>query len=239
MVQGEIYKIELYNYYNDVKYSLGAGEETKTIELGNDTADETMLVVKYHGNLEIDEGVTLTAKTRKKGMYVCVLGDIVNKGEITMTAKGANVEEGQDVYLWENIDSSYEYVPADGAKGLPQRQPYSTGRQGIKGNNGENRATGSGGQGAAIINHQNGSPGSWQGASTGGNSYSGGNGAGALVRCNYPAIGASYTQASSTAGGNGNASDKGSNTQYFAGGSAGITGGSSSYCRISVRKFSN
>lgn len=87
LVQGEIYKIELYNYYSDMQYSLDSGEETKTIELGNDTADETMLVVKYHGNLMVDKNVTLTAKTRKKGMYVCVLGDIVNNGEITMTKK--------------------------------------------------------------------------------------------------------------------------------------------------------
>lgn len=87
LVQGEIYKIEIYNYYNDMKYSLDSGEETKTVELGNDTADETMLVVKYHGDLEIDKGVTLTAKTRKKGMYVCVLGDTINNGEITMTKK--------------------------------------------------------------------------------------------------------------------------------------------------------
>ena len=86
-IQDEIYKIELYNYYSDMKYSLDSGEETKTIELGNDTADETMLVVKYHGNLEIDKYVTLTAKTRKKGMYVCVLGNIINNGEITMTAR--------------------------------------------------------------------------------------------------------------------------------------------------------
>lgn len=44
-----------------------------------------MLIVKYHKNLKVDEGVTLTASTAvdengdeleltyKKGMYICVL----------------------------------------------------------------------------------------------------------------------------------------------------------------------
>lgn len=79
MVQGEIYTIELYNYYNDMVYSLDSlpaeGEQLtpKTYTLGNDTADETMLVVKYHKNLKVEEGVTLTSSVRKKGMYVCVI----------------------------------------------------------------------------------------------------------------------------------------------------------------------
>lgn len=83
LVNDEIYNIELYNYYDDVTYTKDQGE----ILLGNDTPDQTMLVVKYHKNLTIEENVTLTAKTRKKGMYICVLGDIVNKGEITMTKR--------------------------------------------------------------------------------------------------------------------------------------------------------
>lgn len=170
MIQDEIYNIELYNFYDNVTYSLDGGENSKIISLGNDISDETMLVVKYHGNLKIDEGITLTAKTRKKGMYVCVLGDIINNGEITMTARGADVEEGQDVFLWENIDSSYEYVPAEGANGLVAFKPLKS-RVGIIGNSGSGRQTGGGGQGAAIINGLNGSSGSWIGASTGGNSY--------------------------------------------------------------------
>lgn len=83
LINGEIYNIELYNYYNDMTYTKSQGE----VLLGNNTADQTMLVVKYHGNLTIEEGVTLTAKTRKKGMYICVLGDTINKGEITMTKR--------------------------------------------------------------------------------------------------------------------------------------------------------
>ena len=230
MIKDEIYNIELYNYYDDVIYSKDEGEDTKIVNLGNDIKDETMLVVKYHGNLTIDENVTLTAKVRKKGMYVCVLGDIINNGEITMTAKGADVEEGQNVYLWENIDSSYEYVPANGAEGLNAFKPRYT-REGIKGNEGIGRQTGSGGQGSSIINTLKGSIESWVGSSTGGNSYAGGNGSGAVVRCNAGALSAVYTEANSKNGGNGNAWDANQPTQYFAGGGAGLIGGTSSYCR--------
>jgi len=79
----EIYNVELYNYYDNVIYA----KDTGTVTFGNDTPDETMLVVKFHKDLTVEEGVTLTAKTRKKGMYICVLGDLVNEGEITMTKK--------------------------------------------------------------------------------------------------------------------------------------------------------
>ena len=99
-INGESYNIELYNYMQDMTYKLDEGETAKTVCLGNDVADENMLVVKYHGNLTVEEGVTLTHSIKKKGMYICVLGDLQNAGEITMTAKGANVEKGQNVYLW-------------------------------------------------------------------------------------------------------------------------------------------
>ncbi len=234
LVNGEIYNVELINYYEDMVYELADGETSKTVSLGNNIADKTMLVVKYHKNLKVGEGVTLTATTRKKGMYVCVLGDLINEGEITMTARGANVEEGQNVYLWENIDSSYEYVPKDGAEGREAYKPcpgWQVNGQGKAGIEGEGRGTGSGGQGSYIINAMNGSANSWLGASTGGNSYSGGNGGGALVICNAPAVAASVTSATDSKGGNASAWDINNVTQYFAGGGAGITGGNSAYSR--------
>lgn len=162
-------------------------------------------------------------------MYA-LFGDIENYGEITMTGKGAKVDEGQDVWLWRNIDDSFEYVPKDGAEGLSAYQPLYS-KLGVVGNQGTNRATGSGGQGAAIINGLNGSRESYVGASTGGNSYAGGNGSGGVVRCNIGYLPASYTEASQFSGGSGNAYDANAPTQYFAGGGAGLTGGNSSYCR--------
>lgn len=230
LINGEIYNIEIYNIYEDTEYKLEEGQDSRTVLLGNDTADETMLIVKYHKNLTIDENVTLTASTRKKGMYICVLGDIMNYGEITMTARGANVEKGQNVFLWENIDKSYEYVPEDGAEGLAA-YIASKRKAGNKGKIGTGRQTGGGGQGAVINNEAKGASNSYMGASTGGNSYAGGNGAGAFVRCNASGLPASYTQASKTKGGNGSAYDSNVPTQYFAGGAAGITGGNSSYSR--------
>lgn len=72
--------------------------------------------------MTVDKGVTVTANrvnelTYKKGMYLCVLGDITNNGTISMTARGTYNQAGEDVYLWKNIDSSYEYVPAIGGAG--------------------------------------------------------------------------------------------------------------------------
>jgi len=40
-------------------------------------------------------------------------GDIHNEGEISMTARGTYDQEGENVYLWKNIDNSYEFVPAE------------------------------------------------------------------------------------------------------------------------------
>lgn len=78
VINGQEYLVELINYYDDVRYSLGDGEESKLISLGDSTEEYKTLVVKYHGNLTIDKGVTVTANavnnlTYKKGMYLCVL----------------------------------------------------------------------------------------------------------------------------------------------------------------------
>ena len=80
------YKVELINYKDDVTYSLDEGETNKTISLGDTSTDYKMLVVKYHKNLTINEGVTLTASmadnstlTYKKRKYLCVLVKLENK----------------------------------------------------------------------------------------------------------------------------------------------------------------
>ena len=56
------YPVELINYYDDVTYNSTDGENG-VVELGDDTAEYKMLIVKYHKNLTINEGVTLTANT--------------------------------------------------------------------------------------------------------------------------------------------------------------------------------
>lgn len=39
-------------------------------------------------------------------------GNVYNEGNISMTARGTYNCAGQNVYLWKNIDNSYEFVPA-------------------------------------------------------------------------------------------------------------------------------
>ena len=237
VVNDQEYDVELINYYDDVHYTLADGETSTTISLGDTTTDYKTLVVKYHKNLTIDKGVTVTATnvdnlTYKKGMYLCVLGDVENNGTISMTARGTSAD-GENVFLWKNIDNTYEYIPANGASGIEERKTDSQIMKSTKGNDGTNRETGGGGQSGAIINGNDGSWNSYIGSSTGGTSYAGGNGSGAIVRCNTSGVAADVSAATKTTGGNASVYDTNSNSQYYGGGSAGITGGSSSYCRIS------
>lgn len=170
------YPVELINYKEDVRYSLEEGQTSKTISLGDNTTDYKMLVVKYHGDLTIDKGITVTATnvlnlTYKKGMYVCVMENLLNNGQISMTARGT-ITTPENVYLWKNVDNTYEYIPESGASGLPARIPARG--TGMKGNSETDRATGSGGQCGVITNGLSGSGGSYIGASTRGTSYAGG-----------------------------------------------------------------
>ena len=181
-VNGQIYQIELINYYDNMKYMLDETETEKVVELGDETTDYKMLVVKYHKDLIVDEGITLTAKrvdelTYKKGMYICVLGDILNRGNISMTARGTYNQEGENVYLWKNIDNTYEYVPAAGGMGgAGIKSGYNQWLTGKPGENGTLRATGGGGSGGTG-NGDN-SPTTISGSGSQGTSYSGGSGGG-------------------------------------------------------------
>ena len=104
----------------------GATLTDKVYEFGNketDVATETedaknTVVLKVEGNLTINEGVTLTACKSEngyggpKGLFIYCTGTLTNNGTISMTARGAKAE-GQNVYLWQNENGSYEYVPAE------------------------------------------------------------------------------------------------------------------------------
>jgi Concanavalin A-like lectin/glucanases superfamily len=145
---------------------------TEAPTLGNDTPDERMLILKYHGDLTINAGVTLTPQVRKKGMFLYVKGHLINNGTISMTARGANAE-GQNVYMFKNTDKSVCFVPAVGAPemaGGRQANYTSSKTYAPKGNSGTGRQTGGGGTGAGR--------GATGGASAAGTSYSGGSGGG-------------------------------------------------------------
>lgn len=105
-----------------------------------------MVVLKVTGDLIINEGITLTAcKSAKefggpKGMLVYCEGKVTNHGIISMNARGAK-ETGENVYLWENLDGSFEYVPAIGGLGA---SGVGSGANGLDSTAGEQRRTGGG-----------------------------------------------------------------------------------------------
>ena len=220
------YPVELINYYDDVTYNSTDGENG-VVELGDDTAEYKMLIVKYHKNLTINEGVTLTANTHtttinsanyeltyKKGMYIHVSGTLTNNGTISMTARGTYNQKGENVYLIDNDDNTFEYVPATGGLGAASIQAPSGGATvGGTGTSGINRQTGGGGSGSAWYDS------SISGAGGNGTSYSGGSGGAGVSR-----TGSSYTgNAGSSIGGPGGAGRAASHND--AGGGAGNPGG--------------
>ena len=161
------YPIELINYYNDVEIS------TNTY-YGDSSTTKKMLVVKFHKNLTVNSGATITATnvsglTYKKGMYIYVGGTLTNNGIISMTARGTYNEPGQNIYLFKNNDNTYEFVPATGGAGGVQARITA---HGATGGAGASRQTGGGGSGSSMRNATKGGNGS------AGTAYSGGSGGG-------------------------------------------------------------
>lgn len=175
---------EVFNYYTNVTY-------TEQDSLGSATADSRMLILRYHKNLIIEAGAVFRPKVRKRGMLVWVNGELINNGTISMTARGASAP-GQNVYLYKNIDETFEYVPAVGGLG-GAAGGYN--QNGYKGVDGVGRALGGGGGGGMYGTYTN-------RAARGGNatSYSGGSGGGGGAA---GAGGGSYGTAGSDTGGAG------------------------------------
>jgi len=105
----------------------GATLTDNVYEFGNELTDvgtadtnaTNTVILKVNGNLTVNCGITLTTCKSSdgyggpKGFFVYCDGELINNGTITMTARGGKAE-GQDVYLWQNEDATYEYVPAVG-----------------------------------------------------------------------------------------------------------------------------
>lgn len=165
------YSINLITYEGDLKLdgnisAKGATLNENVYEFGNkeaDVATETenarnMVVLKVNGNLTIDEGITLTACKSDdgyggpKGLLIYCTGKLTNNGTISMTARGAKAE-GENVFLWENANGTYEFVPSNGGNGGSSVMGYCNVRSasGLSGDNGVNRATGGGGSGSATM----------------------------------------------------------------------------------------
>ncbi|MCI9287308.1 MAG: hypothetical protein HFJ57_04995 [Clostridia bacterium] len=222
------YPVELYNYDGDANYitnNIGVIAERTYTGMGKINSEKRMLILKYNGNLTINNGATITPTgtnesineatylCTKKGMLIYCVGTLTNNGTITMTARGTVNQEGENVYLYKNEDNSYEYVPAVGASGGASVSIRQWGTPGATGNVGVSRKTGGGGSGAAAID------GGYSVSGTGGNgsSYSGGSGGGGSGK-------GTAGSGSSTGGKGGNGTSAGSNSTS-GGGGAGNPGG--------------
>jgi|GEM_PF-1926812 len=186
--------------------------------LGNGAADSRSLVVRVDGDLTVGSGATLTAATRKRGMFLWVRGNLTVNGAISMTARGA-IAAGQTLPLADLGDGSTLTVPAAGAGGAGRANGSYTGVNGVSGAAGSGLRSGGGGSGAAHCNSCTG----YSGAGAAGTSWSGGSGGGGVSRISNGNAG--------NAAGNGGAGGYGSAYQscctYYkgAGGGAGNNGG--------------
>ena len=163
-----------------INYTTDTILNSTAVTYGNTTADTQMLILKFHGNLTINSGITVKPQVRKKGMLIYVAGTLINNGTISMTQRGASAV-GQDVYLYKN-----EYVPAKGENGGTKVGGSLTKLSGNNGTNGTNRKTGGGGSGGFYSGTDESSFSStlkakfYSGAGGAGTSYSGGTGGGGL-----------------------------------------------------------
>ena len=190
-VEDEAYNLKVYSFDGNLTIK---GNTALGIEKDVATASEyakNMVVLKVKGDLTVEEGATLTAYASKegyggpKGMTIYCTGTLTNNGTIKMTARGAKAS-GQNVYLWQNLNGEYEYIPAAGASQtqntLASNKKYdfsywcngSSGyhKYGITGNNGIGRQTGGGGAGSATVHYTNYE--AIAGAGSEGTSYAGG-----------------------------------------------------------------
>ena len=121
---------------SSIKNQLGSANDVAT----SSSYAKNMVVLKVDGNLTINSGVTLTTVASSegyggpKGFLIYCTGTLTNNGTINMTARGAWAE-GQNVYIWQNTDKSYEYVPKNGAIGGTPVYGTSNGNAGAAGTN--------------------------------------------------------------------------------------------------------
>ncbi|ODV56602.1 MULTISPECIES: hypothetical protein [Lysinibacillus] len=206
-------------------------------QFGNDIDDGPLTILNIKGDLTINEGQTLRPKKRCKGFAVFIQGILINHGEISMTALGAK-GIGNNINLCE-IDNVMQVIPAGGALGGAAIDSSFSGyggkiTYGNNGNNGNNRQ--SGGGGSSCTNIWTSSYARLIGAKGGnGTSYSGGTGAGGIVK--HTSGSWTYThpynpEENGGVGGKGYALQSnvsGTNSRLSAGGGAGNNGGTGTY----------
>ncbi|OQB08093.1 MAG: hypothetical protein BWY21_01455 [Parcubacteria group bacterium ADurb.Bin216] len=149
----------------------GSTHYTTSTNLGSDTADSRMLVVRYNGDVLIDAGATITPTTRKRGMFMYVDGALTVNGTISMTARGAANVAGDRILILTDSGTSYE-IPAVGGAGGVVGTVGTTGTSGSTGGGGGAGNTGIGASGTSY------SGGAGGGRSGNGAAYGGAGGAG-------------------------------------------------------------
>ena len=190
---GISYDAHVYNYKGNQEWTTSTvpnggifGDES---DIGTASTNATkMVIVKVDGNLTIGEGVTVLPKYTNyggpKGFLIYVTGTLTNNGTID-NSHGAKAT-GQDVYLWQNAtftgdSDKFEVVPAVGASATSTLNVANTkSKNGLRGNDGSNRKTGSGGTGSGKSTNASGIV----AAGAAGTSYSGGTGSGTVINCN-------------------------------------------------------
>ena len=205
-VNGEKYPIHLYNYDGDQiwdenkvfgdKNDISQDVAATNVSAAYRSFSQNMVVVKVNGDLTINSGVTVSPYYTNYGT-----GKLINNGTID-NSHGAYAE-GQNVYLWKNLDGAYEYVPAAGAAGTVRTGD----RRPANGANGTSRQTGGGGSGNAYY--------TTAGAGAAGTSYSGGSGGG----------GGDYAQGFDASPNGGAGGNPGNNGQGNTSGGTGNPGG--------------
>lgn len=219
-INNEKYNMHTYVYDGNQEWNsnmtFGNEEDVGT----SNSYAKNMILVKVNGNLTIEKGTTITTYGSTyggpKGMILYVTGDIINNGNISMTARGAYAE-GQNVLLWLSDDGSIEFVPGQGGSGgnkATSSKDYKKPAIGNNGQKGTNRRTGGGASGGSLYS-------TVSGAGAEGTSYSGGAGGGGAF-----AQTAENAYPNGGKGGNGNGRQVSASWSWSCGGGAGNPGGS-------------
>lgn len=144
------YNTKIYNIEGNIDISsnitFGMAED---IGSANGNASR-MIIVKVNGNLNVKSGTNVGPYYSNyggpKGFLIYCTGTLTNNGTI-QNNHGAKAV-GENVYLWQNENGSYEYVPAGGTYGGAggSGQTGYNGRNGLTPGNASGRATGGGGR---------------------------------------------------------------------------------------------
>ena len=216
------YPVHLYTFNGDQDWTSNmVFGDADDVASGTAVANmaKRMVIARVNGDLTVGSGVTVrpyySTYGGPKGFMLFVTGKLTNKGIID-NSHGAYAY-GENVYLWRNLDGTYEYVPAVGGAGVTGNGAgayrASTGKTG--GSLPGTRATGGGGSGSSYYS-------STGGPSAAGTSYSGGAGGGAKSKSGTGQAGG----ANGGKGGDGLGGSYTAGTGYYrAGGGAGNPGG--------------